>query len=420
MIYKKRELGSYNLHMIKTDRFKTVNIEVIFRNKMKKEEITITNFLSSILSYTTKKYPTKNSLALHVMDLYSIRMFPTCYRIGKYYNADFNLSMLDEKYTEEGMFEKTLELLRDIIFDPNIKDNAFDLTSFNVIKNDEKAQIERLKEDSRKYSIIKMLELLGKNREFSFSEYGYMEDLEKITPSNLYEFYKKFINESIIDIFIVGNIDFKKTEKIVTSKFKFRTFKNKDESPILDPIIRHKKPQVVFEEDNTTQSKLSIGCIINDMTKFEREYVLNIYNLILGATADSKFFRNIREKYSLCYYVSSVGNKLDNLFIITSGITKDNYEKMMTLINKEMDDMEKGIFTDEDIENAKKYYLSILEEAEDRPNQIISSYYAMALWGVDDLEKRKKEIIKVSKSDIMNLAKKVHLDTVFLLGGDKK
>ena len=405
--------------MVNTDRFKTINVEVIFRNKIKKEEITITNFLASILAYTTKNYPVKNALALKLQDLYSARLFPSCYRIGKYYNVDFNLSILDEKYSEEGMFEESLELLRNIIFDPNVDHDEFDHTSFHVIQNEEKAQIERIKEDTRKYSIIRMLQTLGKDLEFSYSEYGYMEDLDKITPANLYEFYKNFIHNSSIDIFVIGNIDFNKTEKLIREKFKFRVFKKNKDSIILDNIVPRKKPQIVFEEDNTSQAKLSIGCIIDYMTKFEREYVLNIYNLILGATADSKFFKNIREKYSICYYVSSIGNKLDNLFIITSGINKKNFDMMMTLIKKEMQDMDNGFFSEEDVENAKKYYLSILEEAIDKPGQIISSYYAMSLWGVDPLEKRKEEILKVTKDDIIKLSKKINIDTVFLLGGDK-
>ena len=92
---------------------------------------------------------------------------------------------------------------------------------------------------------------------------------------------------------------------------------------------------------------------------------------------------------------------------------------MLILINKEMTDMVNGNFTDTDIENAKKYYLSILDEALDRPNQIISSCYAVDLWGIDKIEKRREEILKVTKDDIIKFAKKVHMDTVFLLGGDK-
>ena len=418
MKYVKKEFGSYNLHMIHTDKFKTITIEIIFQNKIEKKKITITNFLASMLSYSTKKFPTKNSLMLQMQDLYSVKLFPSCYRIGKCYNVDFNMCFLNEKYTEIGMYEKSLELLKNIIFDPNVNFESFDETSFNIVKNDEKSQIERIKEDPRKYSIIRMLQSLNEKEVFSYSEYGYINDLEKITPNNLYQFYKEFINNSVIDIFIVGNIDFKETENLIKDKFKFRIFKKYKINPVLNNIIARKKTQIIFEKEKTLQSKLSIGCVINNMTKFEREYVLNIYNLILGATADSKFFKNIREKYSICYYISSIGNKLDNLLIITSGINKENFDKTFSLIKKEMNDIQNGIFTDEEIENAKKYYLSLLEEALDNPNQIISSYYAMDLWEVDSLEKRKVEINKVTREDVINFSKKIYIDTVFLLGGD--
>ena len=38
MQYKKVNLTTYNLHMIKTDRFKTVNIQVIFSDQIKKKK----------------------------------------------------------------------------------------------------------------------------------------------------------------------------------------------------------------------------------------------------------------------------------------------------------------------------------------------------------------------------------------------
>ena len=34
-----KNLGTYNLHLIKTDRFKTTNIRLCFRNQIKKEPI---------------------------------------------------------------------------------------------------------------------------------------------------------------------------------------------------------------------------------------------------------------------------------------------------------------------------------------------------------------------------------------------
>ena len=58
MEYKKTSFGGYNLHLIKTDKFKNCHIEVVFRNTLNSEEITKRQFLTRILCESNSKYPT--------------------------------------------------------------------------------------------------------------------------------------------------------------------------------------------------------------------------------------------------------------------------------------------------------------------------------------------------------------------------
>ncbi len=89
MDYLKKKFSSFNLHLIKTNRFKTINIEIIFNHDIRKEKVTITNFLSSMMSFTTAKYNTKLKFAQKLEDLYAARIFSNNYRIGKSYITDF-------------------------------------------------------------------------------------------------------------------------------------------------------------------------------------------------------------------------------------------------------------------------------------------------------------------------------------------
>ena len=420
MKYIKKELPSYNLHMIKTDKFKSTYIEVIFSNEIKKENITINNFLSSYLTYSTKKYNNKIKYARKLEELYAASVFSNVDRLGKMFNVDFNMRVLNDKYTEDGLLKQAVDFLYEVLFNPNVVNDEFDKDVFKVIKNNEQSRIERFKENQRDYSILKLYELFDKNAPYAFNLKGYIEDLNKITPKNLYSYYKEFIKCNNIDIFIIGDIDFDETENIFANKFKFNNKKDDSYDAIIECRRHRKERQEVVEKDNTNQAKLSIACTIEDITKFEKEYVLNLYNIILGGSADSKLFKNIREKYSLCYYASSNANKLDNVLIISSGINKENYSKMLILIDKEMKDMEKGKFSDEELDNAIKYYISALDEIDDKPVVLLASYYAIAKLGVASIEERKKKIKTVTREDIMALAKKIHIDTIFLLGGDKK
>ena len=56
MKYKKIDKKSYNMHLIKTDRFKMTTVRVILRDEIRKEEITKRNFLLDMLTYSTYNY----------------------------------------------------------------------------------------------------------------------------------------------------------------------------------------------------------------------------------------------------------------------------------------------------------------------------------------------------------------------------
>ncbi len=420
MDYIKRILPSYNLHMIKTKRFKTTSIEILFSRDIKKEEITITNFLSSIMNYSNKKYNQTWRLAQKAEELYAAKIFFNNYRLGNQYITDFTMKILNDRYGEEGLFSDCIDLLKDILFFPNVDNGLFDKKSFDVVMNDEKSQIERLKEDNRKQSMIRLLELTDDKAEFSFNAKGYLEDLNKINRDNLYKYYKDFIKCNKIDIFVLGDIDFDYVERIITEKLVFNEKRIEDTSFLTKRNNLRKKVQEVIEPDNTNQAKLSISYRLKDITEFERNYVLSLYNIILGGSADSKFFKNIREKFSLCYYISSTTFRLDNLLTVSSGITKDNYSKIKTLIDKEMDDMKKGNITEEELSKAKEYYLSTIDEMLDNPSQIIGIYFSMDKIGLDDIEKRKEIIKNIKIEDIVKLSNKIFIDTIYLLGGDGK
>ena len=82
-----------------------------------------------------------------------------------------------------------------------------------------------------------------------------------------------------------------------------------------------------------------------------------------------------------------------------------------------MKDMQKGKITEDELNNVKVEYLSILEETNDSMEGIIESYVSLDLLDLDDYETRKEMVMKVRIEDIINVSKKIHIDTVYLLKG---
>lgn len=417
MKYIKYNMGSYNLHTIKTDKFKTISIRIDFQRKIVKEEIIYANLISAILFESSKNYIDKRNLTMAMEDLYYFRMSTNVYNSGNYRILSVLGRFLNEKYTEEDMTEKTISFLIDLILNPDISNNEFKESKLKIVRKGVKEVIESIKDKPNSYSMLRLLEEMDPQAPYAYCERGYLEDLEKVTIKNLYEYYQSMMKSDLIDIYIIGDIDSNKIKKTFSEKFSINTLKKKKSSYFIDHEKTRKTTKIKFEKYNCLQSKLKIGFKVDSLSDFDRKYVGYIYNYILGGGPNSKLFINVREKNSLCYNISSNYRPVSNLLIISSGINKKDYKKAVSLIKKEIANMSKGIFEESDIESAKKIYINSLKQMLDSPFAIINSYVGMEQISHDDINKRMNEIHKVTKEMVINFAKKIHLDTIFLLEG---
>ena len=419
MEYTKKDLASYNLHLIQTDRFKTITIQVVFHSPIIKEEITTRNILSDILLQSSKKYENRRSLTIQSEDLYAVDIMSNTQRVGNYIFTSFTMQSLSDNYTEEGNLSKAVEFLSEIIFNPDVSNDKFKKDNLEIVKNNANVAFDSLKENAGMYSLIKMLEAYDENSPVSYRTHGYKEDLDKIDTSNLYDYYKKMITDDLVDIFVVGDFSIKEMTAIIKKYFKFRKIKKRKNDYILDCKKCRSKKLIVNEQINNSQSKLSIAAPITDMTEYERNYPLVLGNIILGGSPESKLFREVRGANSLCYTIRSIPNKLDNLLVITAGIDKDNYDKTVSLINDILKDMKKGKFSDKDINKAKEMYNASVEELEENEYRIINEYLFSDILGLEPLSERVKKMNKVTKHQIVRMCKKINIDTIFLLEGVK-
>lgn len=420
MEYKKYDLGSLNLHAVKTDKFKTVTIKIKFKRETKKEEITIRNLLSEVLLRSTKKYNTERLMNIERENLYSINYASSTTISGNYNIMSFDFAYLNSKYIDDDIEEDVFDFIHEIFFNPNIENKKFQSNNFNIAKEYIRTIIKSEKESPSSYAINRLFETMEDKNPISFKADGYIEDLEKINEENLYSYYEDVLRKDIVDIFIIGDIQFDKIKKIVEKKFCIRTFKKQSKSHyVLDNKIRT-KPNIVNEKSKYKQSYLLLGYNLCNLTPFEINYVSYIYSSILGGSGDSKLFNEVREKNSLCYTIFDSFYRINGVMLIYAGIAKENYDKAVSLIKKEVKDMEKGLFSDDDIIKAKTSYISGLKEIEDTPSSILNMYVSKEYLGIELFEERINLINKVTKKDIISLAKKLKLNTVYFLEGADK
>ena len=414
-----KNLGSYRLHVIHTTAFKSVLVKVCFHSQIQKEKVTERNFLVNLLLCSTKQIPSKRELSMICQDLYAVEISSSNRRIGNFMDTTFTLSVLEDQYTEEGNFKKCLELLHQIILEPNVSQKAFQTKDFEIVKAQLEADLKATRENLSRYSLIRALENLEEESPLSIRSDGYLEDLERITPASLYRHYEDMIASDMVDIYVIGNIDFDTVEQEITEIFQFKTFKKDKGMAVLPSPKVPKKIRTVVEKEQLTQTKLVIACRLCQLTDAQRNYPLTLYNIILGGSGDSKLFQEVREKNSLCYDIRSITNKADHCLLIVAGINKKGKEKAVKAILDELKKMAKGDFSEEDLLKAKEFYLSSFDVIEDSMSKLAESYYMMELLGVDDIETRKKKMKEVSLEEIVEVAKKVKVDLVYTMEGEE-
>jgi predicted Zn-dependent peptidase len=419
MEYIKKEMGAYNLHLIKTKDFKTNRISISFKEPIVKENITKIKVLENILLLSNKTYQDSRDVAIKQEDLYDtiIDMFNN--RVGNYNNLIVYMKALNDKYSEKGNFNKALDFLQDIIFNPDIENNKFKKDKFIIARDKVKAEILNAKEDSAFYAYYRAMEAFDKNSDIAYNSLGYVDDLDSIDEANLYKYYLELIKSSLIDIFVVGDIDSDEITNYFRNNFKIRTFKKQR----LDYNLATFKPRhlklIAKETSNYKQSRLIAICPLPKLSSYEAKYVSYVYNFILGGSSQSHLFLDVREKHSLCYGIGSSYDILDNTLVIHAGIDKDNFKETCNLIEQNIKNLRLGKFNLDEIKSGIEDFNTILDSILDSQGAIIENYFKIALNIGDDIETSRESISKVSKNDIIKLAKKIKIDTIYLLEGDK-
>lgn len=406
-------MNAYNLHIVNTKKFKTITVDICFREKINKDEITLRNLLKEIMVNASYDYPSERELIKATEELYDLKLLTSTYRIGIYNFLSMKIRFLNEKYTEKGMNYASIKLLLDLIFKPKLD------ADFEKCKNKIEKSILSLNDNKVKYAISKLLEST-KDMPYSYNFYGNIEDLNKITIEDIKKCYENLLTNDIIDIFVVGEVNPEEIKNIFKENFKVKTFHKVDNKVIVKELTPRAKTNIIREQDDINQIQLTILCSLNSITEYERKYVSLVYSEMLGGSANSILFDTVREKNSYAYYVNSIIKPYDNNMIIYSGIHEDNEKEVIKLIKKCLKDITKGKFNDEIFLSSKNTIISSLKASLDNPIGIINNCLSNILVSSPTIEEKIKIIEKITKEEVINFSKKITIHTIYILEGSNE
>lgn len=408
------------LHVIETENFKTNLLAVFLTVPLTRENVTLDTLLTLVLRRGSTLMPTQEEISKNLENMYGASFDCGIEKTGDNHVLKFYLESLNDEFLPErqNLLKESMDKLFDIIFHPVLQDGHFKEDYVEAEKENLKQIIEGKIDNKSFYALERCIEEMYKEKPYGLYKYGYIEDLANIDAKNLYEHYQTLLEKAKIDIFVSGDLqddvmkEIAENEQIKSLKPRQAHFIVNNEQTETKEKTEVKKLE---EKMNIAQGKLVMGLAIHDNSEDSR-YPALVYNAILGGTANSKLFQNVREKESLAYTASSGYLRQKNNIFIRCGIEVDNYQKAVDIINKQLEDMKKGAFSEEDISNAKNFIIETIQGITDEQDTEISYYLGQELSGHHvDFEGYEKAIQNVTKQDVMNLANQITTEMIYFL-----
>lgn len=417
-----KQLKGMRLHLIPTDKFKTITIFLQLKAPLRKEEVSKRALLSYVLKSATAKSPTTKALRQRLDDLYGASMSTFLSKKGNFHNLSIRLDTANERFLKESssLLDQTIEMLGEVLLNPLTKGNSFDPETVKKEKRSLIQRIQSVQDDKMRYASQRLVDEMCENEVYHLHTYGYKEDVEQLTPEMLYDYYQHMLQNDEVDIYVVGDIDSKEIEKAISQTITLpeKNF-NSDRYESFEPV-HVKKEKIVKEAQAIEQGKLNLGYRTNVVIGDDEYYASQVFNGLFGGFPHSKLFMNVREKASLAYYAVSRYESYKGLMLVMSGIEFSNYEQAVSIIEKQLTTVQNGDFTDNEIEQTKALLKNSVLEALDNPNAIVDFLYNEVLSGMPlNVEEYLKGIDHVTREEIINVAMKTELDTIYFLHGEE-
>lgn len=399
-------------------KFKTMRISVNMIVPLTEQQVACNALLPAIVSRVTREYPDYTSLSRYLSALYGACLSSSISKIGDNQVLSISASGISNKYALDGenIAAKLTDLICSAIFCPLKDENGlFPADGFKQEKRQLLETIDANFNDKKIYAKRRCLEIFYDDEPAAISRYGSKETVSAVKLEELNAAWERILSTARFELFVLGDCDFASVCKSFSGHFNF------DRAPIHlsnKIVLSCGEVKEVTETMKVAQSKLVMA--FRTGVTAEDSSATKVMSVLLGGSPSSKLFLNVREKMSLCYYCSSRISDVKGALFVESGVETGKADAAKAAILEQLQDICDGKFTDDDLNFAKLAMVNSYKAVGD-------SLYAMENWYLNQVfspqivspEDMIEQISHITRIDIIDAARKVSLDTVYILKGEQ-
>ena len=421
LLHKEKIFDSIELSTVSTNKFKASVISFSMTLPLKRSSTAYGLLISHLLCRGSASYPSIALLNRRLDELYGSYVEIKSHHIGENLSLTISAETLDNKYIPDGtdVIGELISIIAELILSPAFLQPSFSAQVFEQEKRLIVDSINAEINNPRLYSAKKCLELMQEDIALPTSD-ELKQIVSDIRYGDLCDYYRELISSAPLRVFCVSAENAENLKRRIEASFESYPCKSPSLPIPLRPLKRnlpeHKKVSMPV-----SQGKLTLGFSTDIIIRSDDDtyYTMIMLNEILGGSASSKLFLNVREKMGLCYYCSSSYSLYSGIMLISSGFEMKNYEIAKEAILNQIEEIKNGNVSDFELESAQRSVTSGYRQLYDSPFELQSFFLNRALFNITDgIDDAERKLLAVKKDDIIALAKKIRLDASFFIEGD--
>ena len=410
------------LRAVHTSKFKSSYLSITLLAPLDKKTAGANALIPEVLRRGTAVHPDMESLSAALDELYGGAIEPVVRKKGETQCVGFVSSFLDDAYALEGenILEPAAGLLCELLLKPCTEDGAF---CSDYVAGEKANLIDRIRaqiNDKRTYAVQRLTQEMCRYEAFGADKLGDEESVSAITPGDLWQRYQALLREARVEVYYCGSADPDRVAEALRVALEKLPVNEERVDPGCDVrVSAGPEPILVEEAMDVSQGKLALGFRTGGLTCWEEDYpALTMCNAIFGGTTLSKLFMNVREKLSLCYYASSMMEKMKGLVLVSSGIEFDKYQTAKDEILAQLEAIRRGDIEDWEMEGTRRTLIGGHLSTLDDQGRQEEFWLGQAAAGLDTtIEELAAQFETVTREQVAAAARQLVLDTIYFLKG---
>ena len=420
--YQKQLADGVELTVNRTDKFKTGLLSVTLTAPLRRETATAGALIPEVLYRGSRNYPDMERLSAATDALYGASLGPAVRQRGESQCVSFLCGVIDDRYALDGsaVLEPAAALMGEVLLDPATENGLF---RPDYVKGEGANLADRIRarvNDKRGWSIFRLVQEMCAGEAYAVDKLGDAVEAVSMTPDKLWADYRRLLKESKVTFYYGGSAHPDRVEETVRREF--APLMAGRAAPVECQVLAQPKGPVrtVTDVMDVTQGKLAIGFRTGGVTVASPDYpVLLVCNALYGGSVNSRLFLNVREKLSLCYYASSMIDKLKGLMVVSSGVEFADFDRAQEAILAQLEELRQGKIGGDELNAAVRSVVNSLRGRLDSQGQMEDDCVTRMVCGqsTDDGTALIRAVERVTAEQVARMARQIELDTVYRLTG---